>query len=259
MRWFESLLEAAPGAPLELRAHALRAWGGSANPAGRDDVAERVYAASLEAFRAVGDERNAAVLLLRLGYSAFYRTDIERARQLGEESLAAFSARGDRVHESQSLGLLGEVAYAEGAHDAGLELMAQSAVLAGETGFTWWRAGMLGKLADCERDQGLTDTAEAHTREAVSLSRDLGDRLRVVRGLARLARLAAERGDRRARVVCGVRSRRRKHELIGAWENERARFAHSLPSSSDEAFDQARERGRELGLDEAVDQALGLT
>src|SRR5215213_3942617 len=120
VRWLESFLERAPEAALELRAHALRALGGAANPAGRNDVAEGAYARSLAAFRELGDEAQSAVLLLRLGYASFYRDNTRAARDLAEQSLAGFRASGNRKGESQSLTLLGEVEHAEGNAAAGV-------------------------------------------------------------------------------------------------------------------------------------------
>lgn len=79
MRWYAALLERAAEAPPELRARALLAYGGSANPAGDDELAERLYQQSHDLFREVGNDEGVAVTLLRLGYSAFYRGDSERA------------------------------------------------------------------------------------------------------------------------------------------------------------------------------------
>jgi predicted ATPase len=257
MRWYDSLLQQVPDAPLELRASALRAYGGAANPAGRDDLAERLYTESLDAFRALGDVAAGARLLLRLGYAAFYRQDTERARSLGEESLTTFSASGDRRSESLSLGLLGEVEYAEGNREAGLELMEQSADLAGKTGFAWWRAGMLGKLSDCQLEQERLDQAEACAGEALALSRDLGDRLRTVRGLARLARIAAERGEpERAGRLWGAVEAEEARGPIGAWENERDRFERPVLAHAGPELEGGRGEGRRLRLNEAVDSAL---
>lgn len=258
MRRLDELLRAAPDAPLEVRARALRAYGSSANPAGRDDLAERAYAQSLDDFRAIGDDGAAAVLLLRLGYSAFYRQDRERARALAEESLAAFSANGNRACESQSLSLLGEIAYEEGDVAAGFELMEAGAALAGEVGFTWWRAGMLGKLVDRALEQGSPDRAAGFAREALALSRELGDRLRCVRGLARLAVIAAEQGDdARAGRLWGAVEAEEARGPVGAWESERERFERPVLAHAGPAFERGRNEGRRLSLDEAVSDALG--
>ena len=259
MRWYESLLRRTPGAPLELRAQALLGYGGTANPAGRDDIAERAYAESLEAFRAVGDDVEAAEVLLRLGYSALYRADHNRSRTLAEESLAIFIAAGHGQGVAQATGLLGELDYADGLHEAGLRAMQESADLAGGGGFPWWRAGMLGKLADCRREQGQLDEAETCAREACAISQELGDRLRVVRGLARLSRLAAERGElERAGLLWGAVEADEEHGPIGAWENERERYAQAVVEVAGPDFERGRDEGRRLALDGAVSAALSV-
>jgi predicted ATPase/class 3 adenylate cyclase len=259
MRWYESLLERAPDAPLELRACALRGYGGAANPGGRDDIAERAYAESLDAFRALGDEAQAAELLLRLGYAALYRGDRDRARAIAEESLGIFTAAGHVQGVAQAIGLTGELDYGEGRRELGLQRLQESADRAGEAGFRWWRAGMLGKLADCHREHGQLDEAETCAREACAISQELGDRLRLVRGLARLARLAAERGEpERAGLLWGAVEADEERGPIGAWENERERYAQALCGVEEPDFDLGREKGRTLSLDEAVNRALSI-
>jgi ATP/maltotriose-dependent transcriptional regulator MalT len=196
-------------------------------------------------------------LLGRLGYAAFYRGDTARARSLAEEGLAALTAAGDRKVRSVVIGLLGEVEYADGNLEPGLELMEQSATFAREVDFSWWRAGMLGKLADFEFEQGRLDKAQADAGEALALSRDLGDRLRAVRGLARLARIAAERGDsQRAGLLWGAVEGEEARGPVGAWESERERFERPVFARADPALERGREEGRKLALDQAVEQAL---
>ena len=258
MHWLDAALARAPDAPLELRAPALRAFGGSANPAGRDDLAERAYAEALDAFRALGDEGAATILLLRLGYAALYRGDLERAHALAQESLDGFRATANQFGESQSLSLLGEVACARGAVHEGMASMETGASLAGEVGFTWWRAGMLGKLSDRALEQGEPERAERYAVEALALSRDLGDRLRVVRGLARLAVIAATGGDvHRAGRLWGAVNAEEARGAVGAWENERDGFAKRLLARGGPEFERAREEGLLVALDDATSEALG--
>ena len=257
MRWLEVFLERAPDAPLELQAHALRALGSAANPAGRNDVAEPAYARSLEAFQALGDEHQAAVLLLRLGYAAFYRDDLRAARSRADESLAAFRATQNRRGEAQSLTLLGEIEYAGGNRAAGLELLERGAALAGDTGFVWWRASTLGRLSDVYFDLDRLDESAERARKSLELSRELGDRLRLVRGLARLARIAAHRDDSRAAgLFWGAVEAEELRGPIGAWESDHERFERAILERTDARFEPARDEGRGLTLEEAVDRAL---
>jgi predicted ATPase len=257
MRWLEAFIERAPEAPLELRAHALRALGGSANPAGRNDVAEPAYARSLEAFRALGDEREAAALLLRLGYAAFYRADTRAARLRAEESLTGFRATGNRAGEAQSFTLLAEVEHAEGHEAAGIELMERGAALAEEADFSWWRASALGRLSDFLLELGRLPESASKAREALRLGAELGDRQRIVRCLARLARIAAEREDASAAgLLWGAVEAEELRGQLGAWESDRERFESAVLARASDDLDRAREEGRSLSLDDAVERAL---
>ena len=260
MRWLQLTIERAPKAPLRLRAHAWRALGGAANPAGREDVAQPAYEQSLSAFRSLRDERETAVLLLRLGYGALYRGEWKAARSLGAESLDAFRTVGNRAGEAQSLSLLGEVDRAEGDMRAGLEGMQRGAALADQVGFTWWRARMMGLVSDLLLELGRPQEAEAAVREAVGLAHELGDRLRVVRGLARLARIAVGRDEpAEAGLLWGAVEAEELRGPIGAWENERERFARAILARAGETFESARMRGRRLALDDVVDHTLAPT
>lgn len=69
-----------------LRAEALRAYGSSLGIAGRFASAEEVWTQSLALFEQLEDEHGRAVLLHRLGISAMWRGDPERARELAREA-----------------------------------------------------------------------------------------------------------------------------------------------------------------------------
>ena len=166
VHWLTELLERAADVPIELRAHALRTLGSTANPAGEDALAERAYEDSLELFRELGNERQIATLQLRLGYSALYRGDLEEARRLADASLEGHRTNGNTRGESQALTLAGEILYAEGNPEQGLELVARGAELAEESGFSWWRARTLRSMVD-----GTLGSADSRTLSAGSPSR----------------------------------------------------------------------------------------
>ena len=257
MRRLDALLRKAPEAPLALRARALRAYGSCANPAGEDELAERYYEQSLAAYRELGDDRGVAVLLLRLGYSAFYRGDNERAARLAAESLALNREIGYGVGESQALGLAGEVEYAVGNRGAGAELIERSADLAGEVGFPWWRSRMLRKLVDCLLELGRTADAERSAQESLRLMHGIGDRQMTIFAVARLARIAAETGrEEEAGRLWGAIEAEEDRRPMGAWAKERQRFAAPVLDRAGAGFEGGREDGRRLGLDEVVEEAL---
>jgi predicted ATPase len=257
MRWYETLVGKAPQAPLALRARALLAWGGSANPAGDDALAERLYQQSYDDFAELEDEQGMAVCLLRLGYSAFYRSDTSRAGELAVESLDLSRKVGYRAVESQALGLSGEVEYAEGRRERGMELIEESAVVAGEIGFAWWRSRMLRKLVDCALELGRVSQAEEWSRESLRLLQETGDRQMMIFALARLARVAAE-SDRKeeAGLIWGAIEAEEERITMGAWGKERERLGAPLLAQSGPEFERGRSRGSALTLEEAVELAL---
>ena len=257
MRWYASLLEKAKDAPAEVRARALLAYGGSANPAGDDALAHRLYQESHDLYRAIGDGEGIAVTLLRLGYSALYLDDPPRALELAHESLSASREVGYRAVESQALGLAGEVEYLQGHREAGVELMEQSAALAGEVGFRWWRSRMLRKLVDCRLELGETAAAGEAARESLALLQETGDRQMMVFTLARVARVAAESGDvQEAGFFWGAIEAEEAESALGAWANERERLGAPVLAQEGPEFERGRALGRESGLDAAVARAL---
>ncbi|MDQ3890427.1 MAG: tetratricopeptide repeat protein [Actinomycetota bacterium] len=258
MRRLEALLAKVPDASPEVRASAFRAYGSSANPAGDDELAERCYEKSLEAYREVGDERGVAAMLFRLANSALYRGDTERADKLAAESLALSREIGYRAVEAQALAVAGEVEYAQGNREAGAELIEQSARLAGEVNFPWWRARMLRKLVDCLLELERPRDAELAGRESLRLMNEIGDRQMLVFTLARLARIAAETGrDEQAGLLWGAIEAEEERRPMGAWSKERGRLgAPVLARAAARDFGQGREKGRRLELEEAVEVAL---
>jgi predicted ATPase/class 3 adenylate cyclase len=257
MRRLETLLEFASDAPLELRGAALLAFGSCANPAGFDEPAERAYEAGLAAFRELGDEVNVAQLLFRLGNSAFYRGDLERAAELAAESLALNRRVGNLASQAQSVSLVGEVAYAQGDRGRGIEMIAEGARLADEADFAWWRSRMLRKLADCLLEEGRPEEAEPAAREALELLVESGDAHAIVFTLARLARAAAETGrEEKAGELWGAIEAEETRRALGGWAKERDRLGAPVLAHAGEAFERGRERGRTLELEQAVEIAL---
>jgi predicted ATPase len=257
MRRLDALLAKLPNPPAELRARVFRAYGSSANPAGDDELAERCYAKSLEAYREVEDRRGVAAMTLRLGMSAFYRGDIARAGELTAESLALSREVGYGPAESQALGLAGEVEYAMGNREVGAELIEQSANLAGEIGFPWWRSRMLRKLVDCMLELGRTSEAEAPAQESLRIMNEIGDRQMMVFALARLARIAAETGrEGRAGLLWGAIEAEEDRSRLGAWAKERDRLGAPVLAHSGPEFARGREEGQQLALEDAVELVL---
>jgi tetratricopeptide (TPR) repeat protein len=257
VRWIQSLLEDADDLPPELHADALSVCGSAANPAGDNVLAEEMYERSLAIYRAIDDRSGIAELLMRLGHAVLYRGDLERARGLAAESLEMCGDGDYPTTKALSLGLLGETECRLGNEDYGMELIARSADLAGREGFKWQRTRMLRRLADRALERGAVAEASALVQESLTLSHELGDRISVVFALARLARMAAETGDgERAGRLWGAVEAEEESGALGAWYDQRERFAPTILAHADAEFERGRAQGRLLALETAVREGL---
>jgi len=257
MRWYEAVLDGSQDLPLAIQARAFLAYGAVANPGGDDALAERMYRASLGAYEALGDDHGITEATMRLGVAAMYRDDLVGARDYAVKALEMARRGGYQSAESLSLWAVGEVEWRLGNKSYGMELIGQSADLAGEIGFAWQRSRMLRRLADWAREHGRLAEARRDLEESLRLSHELGDRISDVFALARLARIEAERGElHRAGMFWGAVEAEEETGYLGAWYGERQRFAEPLAAFAGPEFDAGREEGQRLSLDEAV--RLGL-
>jgi len=254
-RWFESLLDGA-SVPDEIRARALRAYGGACEHSGREAFAEQLYEQSLAQYRTLGDERRAAELLHRLGDCSRRRGDRIRARRLLDESLAVHRRTGYRKGEAIALGLLGLLERDEGNDAAGTALLEQSAATAAELGFWWWQGVMLTSLSDGALERGEFDEADSWGRRALIPLRKVQDRERIVSLLVMLARTAAAQGrlEPAGRFWGAIEAEEARAPLHWA-ASERDEAVPLLPVS-DPAFGRGRAVGRQSSLGAMIDYAL---
>ena len=257
MRWFAALLERADGAPDDVLAHALRAYGSATDIAGHDDDARTLYERSLGLFERLADEEGQAILLHRLAIQAMRRGDLERARQLVAESEAIHERTENPWGITQTVGTLGAIERDAGNLDRAHELVAESAELAAEIGFRWWHAGMLVELAMLSLAAGRVDEADSGAREALAMTRELRDYGTQVFGVGILACVAAEHGQVvRAGRLWGAVEVEHVGAPLGGWLRHRADAAARIRRVSGHELDVAVASGRNLSLDEAVELAL---
>ena len=181
----------------------------------------------------------------------------DEARALTTEALAIQRRLGDRRGEAVALGTLGSIAHHEGDHERAVELLEQSAELAGETGFLWWRAQTLYELGEIAVESGSFESAEESLRRALEQALEIGERQLTIYTLALLARTAAERGAvERAGVLWGAVEAEEQRQPVGQWEAERDEYAAPILAHDGPAFAGGREEGRRLALADAVEVAL---
>jgi predicted ATPase/class 3 adenylate cyclase len=263
VRWFRRTLEhpAAEAAPSSIRAHALRSFSASLHIAGEPAAAGRELERSLALFEQIGDEHGCAVLLHRLSITALVGGDVERARELVESSHDLHARNDDwwtrTWAHAQTVGTLGAIARDSGDDERALELVAQSAELAGAVGVAWWQGGMLGELAALSLETGRVEEAERDAFESLSIAQRLGDRSGRVFGVGLLATVAAERGDpERAGRLWGAVEDEIAHAPLGGWARHREWCERRVRRLSEEDFERGLAAGRQLELDQAVSEAL---
>jgi predicted ATPase/class 3 adenylate cyclase len=253
LRWFRSFLELDADVPVEVRAQALRVYGGIANHAGEDELAERLYQQALGEYQRLGDELGIAVVDIHLAHNAWYRGDAETARALGRAALDAGRRLNHRKVEAQALGLLGDLEFERGAPDLGLELLETSAASANEAGVTWWQARMYLRLAKRSRELGRRVEARRWGLDCLRLSASMPDHRRIVQALDVLAIIAADEGNlESAGLIRGAVDAEAMRNPVTAWT------VSDLPPGveTDPGFTRSREDGERLSLDDAVGKAL---
>jgi predicted ATPase len=252
-RRLAQVLERSEELPLDLRARALRVRGGTTFIVGEFAEGTRWHEAALAAFRELGDEAGIAHMLFRLAVEANRQGDRSRARALCDESLSLHRSMSG---EAQVLSLLGDIAFAEGKGGEALRLLRESARLAGEAGFRWWRNHALATLAEYALRIGKPDDARGAAREALADSQSIGDRQGMIYGIALLAWVAVEKGrEEEAGRLWGAIQADVERAPVGQWESERDEYAERVVASS-ASFERGRADGQRLTLSQAVEEGL---
>ena len=249
----EALLARAPDVEPQLRAHGLRALGGAFELFGEEGRAAPCYQESLEIFLATGEEVQTANLRYRFAANMVKRGETAAAWPLLEESLRTFRQLDLPRGESQVLSYLGECLYEEGDRARAIELFVESAAIAHEIGWAWWESGVLAGAAELELELGNLDAAEDHALCSLGLSLGLGDRRRELLTAAKLAAIAAERGDaERAGRLWGAIESAHASKPVRTWDNLREKLEALVLRVDGPAFAQARTEGRLLSIAEAA-------
>jgi predicted ATPase/class 3 adenylate cyclase len=256
-RRYETLFDLPGEVDPRLRAEALRGYATSFHLLGDWEVAARQYEESFALFDAMRDEQGRAVLLHRFGILAMQRQDLERARELVEESHAIHERNGDAWGLTQTVGTLGGIERDAGNGARAYALIADSADRAEVVGVRWWRAGMLIELAALSLDAGRLDDAEAKARESLELANPMRDYGGRVFGVGVLACVAAERGDAdRAGRLWGAIEDDHVGAPLGGWIRHRAACQAHIDRIDAPHLAAALALGRTMSLDAAVEYAL---
>jgi non-specific serine/threonine protein kinase len=244
-------------------ARALLAGSALARYMGDADAALRLADEGLAEWTALGDRRQVAVALARVGDAHGRLGAFDRARELLEEC-AALS--GDVSHtadlEYSIVVMQAQVAWAAGDLESAKAQFEQGIALGrseGDTHSTLISLRHLGLLAEREGD---LERARRLLAEAVGLARELGDQPCSMFGLAGLAYVAAaaDQPERAVRLLAAVGG---LHEVTGfalARSTEAGGFdqvvAALRTTLAAEWFTAAWDEGRAMGFAQAVAYAL---
>ncbi len=253
---FEQLVPLAEDVDQRLHAFALRCYGNCV-AFSDSELAERLYGQSRSEFSELGDDLEAAIVLLRIGARVAFRGDKEQAKQLVEESLDFFSSTGFKKGEGQALSFLAGFERESGEPERALGLLERGLALSRETGFTWQEQNTLVSMAEAFFELDRSRDAGRSAAEALEVARRIGDRGMMIGALMLLARAESEQGrEERAGRLWGALEAEVERAPVRWFEEDRQKVEPPILARSGSDFERARVAGRKLLLDEAVEEAL---
>ena len=241
-------------------AAALNSLGVLADQWQEDKTAARgFYEEALALFRECGDERWQSYCLHNLGNIAEAVGDNDLAETLLRESLTLAETLGDSWQRAYCLRSLGDVFKARGEFPEAIRLLNEGRALCQSLGDRMSEAGIVCSLAMIARRQGDPAQAEALSRAALLLYRDMEHPGGVALCLLELAEIAADLGrwERVAGLLAAKDSACGDTPLA---EDTRTRFAAAARSAEAalgaDHFHAAQKQGHCLTLDDCAAYAL---
>ena len=257
----DEALRRAADAPAPLRAKALAGAALVAHSLG-DYERMRVSAeASLELFRALGDERRTALALNQLGIALSNLGDIDGGIVCHEENAAISRRLGDGIRLSAALNNLGYCLLRRGQHDRARALFEEGLTVCRQIGHRTGESVMLGNL-------GLAALLERRPAEALGLfrlalliDRELGYAEGLIYGLVGIAAAlsAADRAPDAAMLLGAAHAAARATavELEPLEVEVQTQVTETLKEALGvEQFAQAHASGQTLSLEDAVERGL---
>jgi tetratricopeptide (TPR) repeat protein len=254
-RRLAGLLERDGALPAELVPRVLRLQGNHAARSGDPQLGIRRYEESIAAYRELGDDRGAAVVLVRVAANVIGRGEVAQGRAMAEEALQLARRLGTAWVEAQALGVLGQADQAEGDLESAWERARHSVRIAEACGFRWWQAGELINVLELGLELGYLAEAEDAGREGLRLATAIEDRFRLLAALVGLARVELELGRlERAGRLWGAATDSLEREPIPGYAF--GELEAPLIETTDPGFLAGTEAGRDGGLEAAVELAI---
>jgi tetratricopeptide (TPR) repeat protein len=274
----ETALARSPSAPPALRAKALSGLGVLLEASGDSERAKTYHQEALALYRELGDEPGMADALENLGIVAETEGDLTRSAALREDVLALRRVNGDKRGIAVALINVGLVAYQRGEFDRAIDRYDEARTLSLETKDQWILTTALGNIGDAlmrkarggganaavadEAAAEMETRARALIRQALSISRKLGDRERILDGLLMLADFAAPTDPQHAALLLGAAdtfAAESGYQVSPDDPRRHTRVVDSVRAAlGDLGFEAAWRDGERLSLEEAVAVALDL-
>jgi tetratricopeptide (TPR) repeat protein len=260
----EEALRNADGAPAALRANALAGMSRIAHSLGDYERMRASAEASLELFRALGDEPHTALCLNHLGIALSNLGDIDGGIVCHEENAAISRRLGDGMRLSSALNNLGYCLLRRGQHRDARALFEDGLAVTREIGHRTGESVMLGNLGMADLLEHRPAEALAHFRAGLEIDRELAYTEGVIYGLVGIAAVLSESGEAaEAATLLGAADAAARASAVELEPLElevhgqvTARLGAALGA---DRFAAAHDAGRALSLDEAVaHQPLGL-
>jgi predicted ATPase/DNA-binding SARP family transcriptional activator len=260
--WLTRALARSGDVPVARRAPALDAAGRAACNQGDYAAARSLHEESLTLLRELGDKREFAFALYRLGFTIFCQGDeYDQAAALWEQSLAIYRELRYRPGIADSLQALGHVARSQGDYAAARSYYEEGLVMYRELENKGQLAHVLHNLGHVDRSEGKHGVAHAHYAESLTLFREQRHESALAYPLEGFAGLAAAEGKpRRAAHLWGSAEALREALCFPMDPPDRAMNAPYMEAArialGEEAFAAAWAEGRSMPPEQAISYAL---
>lgn len=261
MRWTKRALEIVEEVPAPVQARVLSAAGFMTWLAGDKERGRLYHEQALAIYRELGNQRNEAWTLIRLGMQSFGEEGAyERFGPKCREAVAMLRELADQAGVAQALIVLGELARLGGYDKLARDYHDEALEIALATGDRMRQMILRLNLGYMAQRAGAYDEAETSFHECLRIAHDVESRFFLAYALTSLAGAYARTRPERAARLIGVGER--IFEELGAFPmaGDRTLFAENKAAAheelGEEAFEAAAARGRAMLMKEAVAYAL---
>ncbi len=162
---------------------------------GKLDQADIHLSEALDAYRALGDRRNEAMMLNNTGYLRRLQGRVDEAEPYHLQSLEIRREIGDRVGQGRILGMLSILYQGSGRHEEAVEAAQEAFEIASEANDRLFMATSLAQLAQAMLVSGDVEDARQAFADSGAIFEEINDYSRAAQAALRLAQIDMRLGD----------------------------------------------------------------